>query len=63
MDVEVPPNTTATLYVPATSADQIAERGKPLAKAKGVQFVRIEGNAAVLIVGAGRYNFSSTGKP
>ncbi len=50
-----------SVLVPAKSADAITESGKPLAKASGVKFLRMEGDRAVLEVEAGRYLFSARG--
>jgi alpha-L-rhamnosidase len=59
LDVTVPANTTATIYVPAANADAVRE-GKTLAsQAEGVKFVRMEGDAAVFTVGGGKYRFRS----
>ena len=55
----IPANTTATVLVPAKSAGAITESGKPLAKAPGVKFLRMEGDRAVLEVEAGSYRFAS----
>ena len=60
LDVEIPPNTTATVYLPANQADQITEGGKPLAKVSGVRFLRREGDRAVLAVESGRFHFVSS---
>jgi len=49
---------SATVLVPAKSADTITESGQPLAKAPGVKFLRIEGDRAVLEAEAGRYRFT-----
>jgi alpha-L-rhamnosidase len=57
LETEVPANTTATVYLPADSADKITESGKPLARARGVKFVKMEGGRAVLEVGSGTYHF------
>jgi len=63
LTVEIPANTTATVILPAanlnavSSLDLITESGKPLAKAKGVTFLRMEGNFAVLAVESGKYHF------
>jgi hypothetical protein len=54
-----PQNTTATILVPAKSADTITESGKPLTKASGVKFLRMDGDRAVLEVEAGSYRFAS----
>ncbi|MCX6997483.1 MAG: family 78 glycoside hydrolase catalytic domain [Kiritimatiellaeota bacterium] len=56
----VPPNTTATVYVPARDAASVMERGQPAAKAAGVKFLRMENNHAVYAVGSGTYRFRST---
>ena len=57
MVVTIPPNTTATVVVPATDAASVTEAGKPAAKARGVKFPRIENGAAVYEVGSGSYVF------
>ncbi len=54
---EIPANTTATVYLPATSPNQITESGKPLAQAAGVKQVREEAGRLVLAVESGRYKF------
>jgi alpha-L-rhamnosidase len=59
MDVTVPANTTATVYVPANDAGGVTESGKPAAKAECVEFLRMEGAAAVFAVGAGQYRFQA----
>lgn len=60
MEVEVPPNTTATVHVPATSAAAATESGKAVAGARGVCYLRMESGAAVYEVGSGRYVFESS---
>ena len=47
-DVTVPANTTATVPVPAKSADAITEGGEPLTKAGGVKFVWRKGDRTAL---------------
>ena len=59
MDVTIPANTTATIYVPAKEAAGVIESGKPAAKAEGVKFLRMDGGAAVYEVGSGVYHFES----
>ncbi len=59
MDVTIPPNTTATVFVPAKDAASITESGKPAGEAEGVKFLRMENNAAVYAVGSGNYRFQS----
>lgn len=60
LETTIPANTTATVYVPATSAEKITEGGKPLAKARGVKLLRMENDRAVLAVESGSYRFVST---
>ncbi|UCG56059.1 MAG: family 78 glycoside hydrolase catalytic domain [Phycisphaerales bacterium] len=59
LSVTIPANTTATVYVPAKSPESVTEGGRPPAKAKGVQLLRMEDGDAVLAVGSGRYRFES----
>lgn len=59
LDVTIPANTTATVYLPAAKPTGITEGGTPLAKADGVHFVRTEGDRAVLEIGSGSYRFVS----
>src|SRR5262249_49276724 len=58
-DVAVPPNTTATVYVPATDATVVTEGNKPASEADHVRFVRMDAGAAVYSVGSGEYSFKS----
>ncbi len=63
MDVTIPPNTTALVYVPAKDEAGVTESGKPASKADGVKFLRMESNTAAYAVGAGTYQFQSTINP
>ncbi len=57
MDVEIPANTKAVVYMPASSAESIFESGKPLAELKELMVKGKEGNYFVLRVGSGTYHF------
>jgi alpha-L-rhamnosidase len=59
LSVTVPPNTTATVWVPAADPSAVKESGHAAASAKGVQFVRGESGAAVFEVQSGTYRFSA----
>jgi hypothetical protein len=59
LDIAIPPNTTATVYVPANDAAEVTEGGKPAAGAPGVKFIRYETGAAVYEIGSGAYRFES----
>ena len=60
LDITIPANTSATVFVPAKDAATVTESGKPAAQAEGVKFLRLENNAAVYAVGSGTYRFQST---
>jgi len=55
----VPANTTATLYLPASSVKTITESGKPVTNIMGIKFVKFEKGKAVYQLKSGNYSFSS----
>ena len=57
--VEIPVNTTATVYLPADSTDSIREGGRSLTGAAGVRQWHWAAGHAILSVGSGRYEFES----
>ena len=59
LDVSIPANTTATLYIPAAEASSITESGKPAATAEGVHFLRAEQGEALFEIGSGSYTFAT----
>ena len=59
LDLLIPPNTTATVYIPASDAAKIQESGRALSESKGVRSVRFDGVSAVLEVSSGSYHFRS----
>jgi alpha-L-rhamnosidase len=59
-NVTVPPNTTATVYVPATEERSVMEGGRRASEANNVKFLRMEADAAVYAVGSGAYSFGSS---
>jgi alpha-L-rhamnosidase len=58
LETTIPPNTTATVFLPARDAGQITESGKALAKVRGVKFLRMDDQRAVLAVDSGSYKFA-----
>lgn len=58
LDVTIPPNTEATVMLPARPVDAIRESGSPAAHARGVSFLRTEGACDVFRVESGTYHFS-----
>ncbi len=60
LDVTIPANTTATIYLPTSDVDSILESGNALAGVVGVKFLRTENGHSVLRVGSGKYSFTSS---
>ncbi len=58
LDVTIPANTTAKIYLPTNDVDSILESGNALASVAGVTFHRIEARHTVLQVGSGKYSFT-----
>ena len=61
LQVTVPPNTTATVRIPAAKLTQVSESGQALRKASGVTSAKVKDNAVMLEIGSGQYDFISTG--
>jgi len=57
--VTIPPNTTATVWVPAGGADSVTESGRPAAAAPGLRFERMDDGCAVFEAASGTYRFES----
>lgn len=55
--ISIPPNTTATVFIPTSSATTVTEGGQPATKAEGVTFLREENGYAVFRIGSGSYRF------
>jgi len=59
LELTIPPNTTATVYLPTAQAAAVAESGRPAATAPSVEAVGVRAGAAVYEVGSGRYVFEA----
>ena len=59
LNVTIPANTTATVFIPAASAETVTEGGKPAAQSGGVKFLRMENDRAVFEIESGAYTFGS----
>jgi alpha-L-rhamnosidase len=59
LDVEIPPNTQATVFVPATNPEVVQESGERATRVRSVTLLRFENGRAVFRVGSGAYHFSS----
>jgi len=59
LHVDIPVNTTATVYMPCTDPGQLRESGRPIGCLPGVTLLRLERDCGVLEVGSGSYRFVS----
>ncbi|HEX3006879.1 MAG TPA: family 78 glycoside hydrolase catalytic domain [Bacteroidales bacterium] len=59
MNVEIPANTSATIYIPAKAADQITESGKAISSNKDIKVEGTENGYVIVKTGSGKYQFSS----
>jgi len=59
LQIEVPVNSTATVYVPGRDRKKVKEGGKPAGQSEGVQFIRAEKGYLVFTVESGAYKFVS----
>ncbi len=57
VDLSVPANTAATVFLPAGQLSVVFESGKPAGEAEGVKFLRGEPGVQVFEVAAGQYHF------
>jgi alpha-L-rhamnosidase len=59
LDVTVPANSSATIFIPARNAGNVTESGLPISGSTGVRFLRFEGSTAVYALVSGSYRFHS----
>jgi len=59
LNVAIPANSTATVYVPAVDVGTVTESGTPVTRVEDVKFLRMERGHAVFAVGSGRYRFEA----
>jgi hypothetical protein len=57
LHLEIPVNTSATLYLPAADPEKILESGGRAAEARGLRFVKEEADHAIYEVSSGTYEF------
>ena len=59
LQVTIPANTRAIVYVPAKSASDVTEGGKPALQDSGVKFLREENGCVIFEIASGNYTFIS----
>ena len=57
LDVEIPVNTTATVYIPAKNSSSVFESDKMLSTIKDIQVTGIKNGYMVAKIGSGKYHF------
>jgi alpha-L-rhamnosidase len=61
-EVEIPANTTATLYIPAKTVEAVKENNVALSEAKEMKVLKDENGNIVVETGSGKYHFVITEK-
>ena len=59
LDITIPPNSTATVYIPTKDINSIREKKVKVKGNKNFTFLRMERDAAVFEIGSGEYLFTS----
>lgn len=59
LNITVPANSLATVYIPAKQFESITEKGRKISGNKQFNFLRMEKDAAVIEIGSGEYSFRS----
>ena len=62
LNISIPANTTATVYIPAEKESDVKESGESAIKANGVKFIKDEKGSVVYEIGSGDYCFVSSNK-
>lgn len=60
LNIEIPANTTATVYIPVQGTNEVMESGQPLPASKTIQVAGKEKEYTVVKVGSGKYEFSTS---
>jgi hypothetical protein len=58
VDVDLPPNTSAEVWLPGARLATVTESGQPLAEGNGIMSHRQDGNDVVVEIGSGPYRFA-----
>jgi alpha-L-rhamnosidase len=61
LDVEIPVNTTAIVYIPAKTPESVMENGKALSMNSTIKIMGNEGEYVKVAVGSGIYHFVASG--
>jgi alpha-L-rhamnosidase len=59
LNVTIPANTTATVYIPTGSPDKVTESGKPVQASQGVTFLKKDHDNCIYRIASGSYYFTA----
>ncbi len=59
MNIEIPINTRAKVYIPTSNASGVMENDKPLSKFAEIKVLESNDNETILEIGSGKYSFSA----
>lgn len=59
LNVSIPPNAVAEVYLPSGNAEAITESGMPVATSQDIEVKQSDANTTVVLVGSGSYAFKS----
>jgi len=59
LDIEIPANTTSTVYIPAASADDVTEGGKALSQVSGIRVTGADKDYVTVNLGSGTWHFAA----
>ncbi len=62
LDVTIPCNTTAVVYIPSGDPDGVSESGVPVGKNADIKVIGHENGRTIVQVGSGTYHFKSGNK-
>jgi alpha-L-rhamnosidase len=63
MEIEIPANTQADIWIPAKQVDQVREQGKELSTLSGAATLGIKEGHIIIKLGSGKYSFAVTSFP
>jgi alpha-L-rhamnosidase len=59
LTVTIPPNTSASVYLPVVDSGRVKEGSKIAAEAEGVKFCRVQQGGSLFEIGSGTYRFTA----
>lgn len=59
LDLEIPTNTTATVYLPSPDYTKVTEGGNSIKSAAGIKYIKSENDRVIFALGSGKYSFVS----